>query len=199
MIVQPDFFNHWKTKRFTALIGSKDAPLLVLKLWAYCQAQRRNRFSFEDERLKFVCEFDGDANSLRTALETCGFIRVNPEEPTGFIVHDWDIVNAALLASWRNGARGGRKPPGYPKITHGQPTPSNHNNKYSTDKIRGVGLPTGSEKPTVLDDSLPEDQRAANRKKLSAVMKDAIEKLKSPTATVQNEEENRNARGDSKR
>jgi len=190
MIVQPDFFNHWKTKRFTAVIGSKDAPLLVLKLWAYCQTKRRNSFSFDDERLKYICEFDGDANRLHTALEECGFIRVNPEEATGFIVHDWDNVNASLIASWRNGARGGRKPTGYPKVTHGQPTPSNHNHNYSRDEIRRAGLPTGSETSTVLDDSLSKDQRAANRKKLSDVMKDAIQKLKSPTATGQNEEEN---------
>lgn len=40
------------------------------------------------------------------------------------IAHQWDEVNAGLIASWSNGGKGGRpkKPTGNPQITHGLPT-----------------------------------------------------------------------------
>lgn len=125
-----------------------------------------------------MCEWEGDANHLYDAMKTCGFIRVNPQETTGFVVHDWDNVNASLLASWRNGARGGRqtygKATGYPQVPHGQPTPSNHILK-STDKTRRVthGKPTGFQDPE-LTTTNPEGQ-----KKTAAFLRTLVNDIKS--------------------
>jgi hypothetical protein len=40
------------------------------------------------------------------------------------VAHQWDEVNAGLIASWSNGGKGGRpkKPTGNPQKTHGLPT-----------------------------------------------------------------------------
>jgi len=103
-------------------------------------------------------------------------------------VHDWDNVNASLIASWRNGARGGRrKPTGNPRITQGQPASSTHN-KYSTDKIRRSGLPIAN--PQVSESQLSPEEAKANRRRFAAELKGLSEKLKADRIEDQNQKEN---------
>jgi hypothetical protein len=117
MIVQPDFLDHWKTKALVTLTGDPAAPLMVLRLWGYCQSKRTSRFkALSDANLAGICHSKLPPAKIRATLLECGFIR---EDGDTTIVHDWETVNASLLASWRNGMRGG-KPTS--RITHGIPT-----------------------------------------------------------------------------
>jgi hypothetical protein len=161
MIVHPDFLDHWKTKKFTEMIADPTAPQLILRLWAHCQRQRTSSFELSDQRLKDMCHFAGEGSVLREALKSCGFIRErprkptgyetgNPDEPTGFIVHDWERVNANMVAAWNNGAKGGRPSKlDNPRIssekTRRNPLLSNRNK--STDKNKSGFLTHGFSEP----------------------------------------------------
>jgi len=129
MIVETDFFTHWKTELLVSLTGDPAAPLKLLKLWAYCQSRRCFEFNnLTPQRLSAICGFDGDPAKIYHILKSeCGFI--DEVERNGEIlvkVHDWDVVNAKLIASWKNGALGGRprkshKPEHNPSITREEP------------------------------------------------------------------------------
>lgn len=114
MIVEPDFFGHWKTKMMLNLTGDPSCPLLVLKLWAHCQQRKAWVFPhMNNETLKAVCDWKGDPSDLRSLLEECEWIE---KGTLGITVHQWEVVNAALVKNWFNGKTGGRpKEEGKPK------------------------------------------------------------------------------------
>lgn len=118
MIVDPDFFDHWKTRLLVAsLDGDEAAPLYVLRLWAHCQNRRKDTFdNLAPAALKALCHWPGEANKLDSSLVTSGFIR---RESSILIVVGWSEYNAQLIAAWENGKLGGRKR--RPR-TRGQPT-----------------------------------------------------------------------------
>lgn len=108
MIVQPDFFDHWKTELLVQLTGDKASPLLVLRLWAHCQQRRKGTFhNMTPQVLKAVCRWEGEPDALQKHLTESGFIVSD-----GFVVtvHEWEEVNAGLFKSWENGKKGGRPP-----------------------------------------------------------------------------------------
>lgn len=122
MIVDPDFFDHWKTLLLVESLGDKCAPLYVLRLWAHCQNRRRAEFdNLTDRALKAICRYDGHANKLLAALEDSGFVRRVGE--SSLEVCGWCEYNAKLIANWDNGAKGGRpkKPAGNPRGTQQKP------------------------------------------------------------------------------
>jgi hypothetical protein len=120
MIVQPDFLDHWKTEMLVQLTGDKASPLLVLRLWAHCQKQRKGTFPhMTPQVLKAVCRWEGEPEALEKALTESRFIE---SDGSAITVHEWEEVNAGLFKSWENGKKGGRpktqkKPTGYPRET----------------------------------------------------------------------------------
>jgi hypothetical protein len=78
--------------------------------------------------LKVICSWEGDSRQLQDALTECRFIEMDGNTMT---VHEWEVINAKLVANWRNGGRGGR-PPKNPEETHVKATP----NPDQTDKRR---------------------------------------------------------------
>lgn len=102
MIVQPDFFDHWKTKALIELTKRPDSPLWVLRLWAHCQARKDSRFRLPAIALKAICGVpqEIDADTWFAHLKSCRFIEGKPDRWT---VHGWDEYNASLLARWSNG------------------------------------------------------------------------------------------------
>lgn len=134
--------------------------------------------------MKWICGFPGEEHVLRAALITCGFIVQNPNEPTGFSVHQWEQHNAKLTSSWANGAKGGRprKPGQSPSIT--QKNRPNTNTKEVQNKYKD-GFPLGFQ----TESELTEEQRQANREKLARVLKEAREKMRVGTATQLEEED----------
>jgi hypothetical protein len=121
MIIEPDFLDHWKTRLLMRLLDTDAAPNYVIRLWSHCQTRKTNIFpEWSPVILSSVCRWPGDADVFWSAmLQT--FCRV---EDGHLIAHQWDEVNAGLIASWSNGGKGGRpkKPTGNPQKTHGLPT-----------------------------------------------------------------------------
>lgn len=103
------------------LLDTDAAPNYVIRLWSHCQTRKTNIFpEWSPAILSSVCRWPGDADVFWSAmLQT--FCRV---EDGYLIAHQWDEVNASLIAAWSNGGKGGRpkKPTGNPQKTHGLPT-----------------------------------------------------------------------------
>jgi hypothetical protein len=164
MIVQPAFFEHWKTMLLMDRLGDRSAPLYVIYLWAYCQTQKTAKLPhLTPVSLKIICRFTGDEKLLWDSLLECAFI----EEKKGFIiVHDWEEWNRGLLNSWSNGGKGGRpqKPVGSmrvnPEAVPGEPASSKTKTKTKTSSpeeegsgertpplpaVKSTGIPTHEE------------------------------------------------------
>jgi hypothetical protein len=121
MIIEPDFLDHWKTRLLIRLLDTEAAPTYVIRLWSHCQTRKTNRFQdWNPEILAAVCKWTGDAQQFWGAMMQT-FCRQDNQD---VIAHQWDEVNAGLIASWSNGGKGGRpkKPRGNPQVTHGLPT-----------------------------------------------------------------------------
>lgn len=129
MIVDPDFFEHWRTKMLIDALGKDQmAPMYVMRIWAHCQSRRATSFIIPAAGLKALCRFEGDAALLETSLIDAGFI-----ERDGLTISapEWAEHNAGLIANWENGKKGGRpkkaeQPPAAPETepgeTHSEPT-----------------------------------------------------------------------------
>ena len=115
MIIEPDFLDHWKTRLLMRLLDTEAAPNYVIRLWSHCQTRKTNMFpEWSPVILSSVCRWPGDADVFWSAmLQT--FCRV---EDGYLIAHQWDEVNASLIAAWSNGGKGGRpkKPTGNPRV-----------------------------------------------------------------------------------
>ena len=124
MIVDPDFFDHWKTLVLVEeLEGDPAAPLYVLRLWAHCQNRRQSHFTaLSDRALKALCRYPGHPKKLVSALSVSGYISMSPNGD--LVVNGWDEYNARLLANWENGKKGGRPPNGEKPIKNPPETQS---------------------------------------------------------------------------
>lgn len=121
MIVHPDFLDHWKTKKLIELTNNDpSAPLLMLRLWGYCQVQKQSEFD-KTPNLSAICRSQLSTSRLLDMMLECHFVRTDGDR---FIVHDWERCNRMLRSAWDNGKRGGHH-------KKREPTGS-----YSTDKIR---------------------------------------------------------------
>ncbi|MGN6524951.1 MAG: hypothetical protein ACTHL8_01050 [Burkholderiaceae bacterium] len=115
MIVDPDFFDHWRTRMLVnALGGDEMAPLYVQRLWAHCQLRKGTVFAMPAEGLKALTKFAGDAATLERALTDAGFLARREADVE---VLKWAEYNSQLIAAWTNGKAGGR-----PKSPKRQPT-----------------------------------------------------------------------------
>jgi hypothetical protein len=123
MIIEPDFLDHWKTRLLMRLLDTDAAPNYVIRLWSHCQTRKTNIFpEWSPVILSSVCRWPGDADVFWSAmLQT--FCRI---EDGHLVAHQWDEVNAGLICSWSNGAKGGRpkKPTGNPRVNP-EPIPVN--------------------------------------------------------------------------
>lgn len=125
MILETDFLDHWKTRWFIQLIGYQHATHHILRLWFHCQNRKKWEFpDMTDDVLKVICGYEGDGETLRTALVTVGFALGYPNSElgysTGISVPNWAEMNAKLIANWNNGDKGGR-----PKSSPRKPAKNN--------------------------------------------------------------------------
>lgn len=107
MIVDPDFLDHWKTRLAVDLLdGDELAPLYVLRIWAHCQARKKeSAFSITTAGLRALCRCTtASAERLERALCEAGFISRHGEYIS---VIDWAERNKKLVTAWKNGAAGG--------------------------------------------------------------------------------------------
>jgi len=117
MIVDPDFFDHWRTRMVADMLKDQLAPVYIMRLWAHCQNRKGDVFDIPSAGLKALCQFPGAAQDLEEALIAAEYIARDGLTVT---VTGWAEKNAALLAAWENGNKGGR-PKKNPKQTDGQP------------------------------------------------------------------------------
>lgn len=117
MIVDPDFFDHWRTRMVADMLQDQLAPVYIMRLWAHCQNRKGDVFDIPAAGLKALCQFPGAAQDLEEALIAAEYIARDGLTVT---VTGWAEKNAALLAAWENGNKGGR-PKKNPKQTDGQP------------------------------------------------------------------------------
>lgn len=139
LIVDPDFFDHWRTGMVINALNDAAAPVYIMRLWAHCQDRKAYEFAMPAAGLKAQCKCPADAQLFEESLIDAGFIRRDGDIVT---VIGWAEKNAALIAAWGNGARGGRPkknptethglPMGNPARTHGEPMA----NPQETDKRR---------------------------------------------------------------
>ena len=118
MIVDPDFFDHWRTRMVADMLQDQLAPVYIMRLWAHCQNRKGDVFDIPSAGLKALCQFPGAAQDLEDALIAAEYIARDGLTVT---VTGWAEKNAALLAAWENGNKGGR-PKKNPKQTDGKPT-----------------------------------------------------------------------------
>ena len=158
MIIEPDFLDHWKTRLLMRLLDTEAAPNYVIRLWSHCQTRKTNKFpEWSPAILASVCRWPGDADQFWSAMMQT-FCR---HEDGHLIAHEWDEVNASLIAAWSNGGTGGRpkKPMGNPRVnpesnpvnprlTHGVTDREDREDK--TEKIQADKPPTARfQKPTL--------------------------------------------------
>ena len=118
MIVDPDFFDHWRTRMVADMLKDQLAPVYIMRLWAHCQNRKGDVFDIPAAGLKALCQFSGAAQELEDALIAAEYIARDGLTVT---VTGWAEKNAALLAAWENGHKGGR-PKKNQNTTDGQPT-----------------------------------------------------------------------------
>ncbi len=141
MIVQPDFLEHWKTRLLIDLLDDPCAPQYVIRLWSHCQTSKTHGFPRKNPSvLKAICKAPHDAEKFESAIIESGFVDlVEDQKEDMWVVHEWDVVNASLIANWTNGPKGGRPK----KKTHEKPMgfqsdnpPETHRKPIREDKIR---------------------------------------------------------------
>ena len=140
------------------LLDTEAAPNYVIRLWSHCQTRKTNKFpEWSPAILASVCRWPGDADQFWSAMMQT-FCR---HEDGYLIAHEWDEVNASLIAAWSNGGKGGRpkKPMGNPRVnpelipvnprlTHGVTDREDREDK--TEKIQADKPPTARfQKPTL--------------------------------------------------
>lgn len=120
MIVDPDFFDHWRTRMVVDALQDEMAPVYIMRLWAHCQTRKSDRHTMPAAGLKAQCRAPHDAAKFEQALTEAGFVERDGQD---ICVVGWADQNASLIAAWENGGKGGRpkKPTGNPRETHGKP------------------------------------------------------------------------------
>lgn len=175
MIVEPDFPDHWKTQLLIQLTGDPAAPMLIIRLWAFCQQRRAWRFSdLSNEALAAVCRWKEEPEALRKALIAARFLDVYEEDTVTWLeVHDFAEVNSKMTSNWVNGPKGGRpkkKPTDNPTETKVEPSENPQptgmvrygTGRYGTDREGTDNSPLppkrGKRKRGSIDGILPADQ-----------------------------------------
>jgi hypothetical protein len=110
MIIEPDFFQHWKIKTLIERTKRAESPLWLLQFWAHCQTRKAFKFkSLPIGAFKAICGVPSDIEETEwlKILEECGLIEVGSDSIT---CHDWHKHNAKLVSNWLNGKQEKRKP-----------------------------------------------------------------------------------------
>jgi hypothetical protein len=121
MLIDPDFFDHWRTRMLVDALNDECAPIYVMRIWSHCQLRKSDRFTLPPGAVKAICRFPGDADDLEAALVDGGWIERDGDD---IVATGWAEHNSKLVAAWENGGLGGRpkKPNDNPRVTQQKPT-----------------------------------------------------------------------------
>lgn len=151
MLIDPDFFDHWRTRMLVDLLNDECAPIYLMRLWAHCQLRKADRFKLPASALKAICRYQGDADEFERAMIESGWAEREGDE---IIATGWAERNAKLVKAWENGGKGGRpktqrKPKRNPTETHEEPTdnPTGTQTQVGLTHEKPIGLDkTGEDK-----------------------------------------------------
>ncbi len=187
MIVDPDFPDHWKTRLLVELLdGDEVAPLYLIRLWAHCQNRRAHAFgNLPSMALKALCRYAGSPDKLESALTVAGFVR---RENGALVVVGWEDYNAALVANWENGRRGGRPPKPRPAPSPEPPEEPVENPPETHGFSMGNPRPTHGEpirEDRIGEDKIRETNREIERETACAgIRRPSLEESKSAAANL---------------
>lgn len=200
MIVDPDFFDHWRTRMVVDALKDEMAPMYIMRLWGHCQSRKSDRHAMPPAGLKAQCRAPHDAIAFEQALTDAGFV---VREGDTVLVLGWAEQNASLLAAWENGGKGGRprkepkenpaethgKPTGNPAVTHGEPSANpDETDKSREEKSREEGEKKPSRKradppcPEDVESQVWDDWLTLRRKKSAPVTATVIEGARTEAA-----------------
>jgi|DEB19_MinimDraft_2_1074335.scaffolds.fasta_scaffold21009_2 hypothetical protein len=148
MIVDPDFFDHWRTRMVADALQDSMAPVYIMRLWGHCQNRKGDVFDIPAAGIKALCQFVGDAQALEDALIAAEYME---RDGLTITVTGWAEKNSALLAAWENGHKGGR-PKKNPPATKTEPI----ENPTETHGIPMDNPPLTQTKPIRVDKSREE-------------------------------------------
>lgn len=104
MILEPGFFDHWKTRLLVTRTGSAAAPIAVLRLWEHAQLKRQHRLALTPRSLAGICRWDGSPQELWDAMTDPEAGWLDPTtQPGEWELHDFAKHNARLVNSWNCG------------------------------------------------------------------------------------------------
>lgn len=132
MIVDPDFFDHWRTRMVADALQDSMAPVYIMRLWGHCQNRKGDVFDIPAAGIKALCQFAGDAQALEDALIAAEYME---RDGLTITVTGWAERTLHFWLHGRTGTKAGaqkrthrqpkqnplktqQKPMGYPWITH---------------------------------------------------------------------------------
>jgi hypothetical protein len=106
--VRTDLARHPKTRKLGLLLKNREAVAFPLRLFTYCADGRIAGGELAIDVLEEALEWRGTRGELVQALLDCG----EPGEPGflepvdgGYLVHDWEEENAAIVAKFQRDAK----------------------------------------------------------------------------------------------
>lgn len=109
MHILPTFLDHPKTRRLIRSLGAKEAPLYLLRIWAFCQIEKTDRIGTAED-LEMIAQWDGEPMALAKALEDTRWIECDGTIYTAhaFLEHNAQLLNlqqaAAIKKRWQKAA-----------------------------------------------------------------------------------------------
>jgi hypothetical protein len=108
MIVDPNFLDHWKVSTLRAILGrDKEAPIYILRLWAYCQSAKKSTMPYNANVVAEICKFKGNPEAILQAMVELKIIDV--VDDATLRVHEFDVYNKKLYSCRENAEKGREK------------------------------------------------------------------------------------------
>lgn len=159
MIVDPDFFDHWKTQMLVDLSKDDSAPLWILRLWSHAQQRRTGTLNLPPTALKAITKSRHRAEQTSDWLVEAGFI---DRDGLKIVLHQWEEYNSGLFSAWENGKKGGRPPKKKDNQNESEDEPEPNPNETH-------GLPTGNPRQTQSKPIRGEESREDKKERESQV------------------------------
>lgn len=138
MIVDPNFLDHWKVSTLRAILGrDKEAPIYILRLWAYCQSAKKSTMPHNANVVAEICKFKGHPEAILQAMVELKIIDVVND--TTLRVHEFDVYNKKLYSCRENAEKGREKA----NKKHSIESSNGHSIESSIESLNGhpVGVP----------------------------------------------------------
>lgn len=108
MKIEPNFPDHWKTKRLIKACGP-EAALGLLRLWGHAQSRREfTGLTLNPIKLAGIMDYSGDEKALWDAMTDQQAPWLDAEPEGTWAVHGFIEHNRQLIHLWGASAKGGR-------------------------------------------------------------------------------------------